>query len=284
MQKLLIIIAVVLVGMQNVWAQTTEKTLATAHTTLPTKQSNTPPQKEDRKEDRKEKTKEDKQAKKEKKQKKTSFVIMPIHNSVAGFSNVFLGNIELSKKVNFTFYSVFWNNPNFGNLNTGSDLFLETGVGLGFKLANNKLYINPTLGFGHGKFLSGGDQTTIGEGFIPSVLVLYNSKRFELDSYFALYQSLRKRSGNSRDLMLNWVVPGYKISKRFSLGAYYEQFAQTRTSDDSPEKNIYQWTGGYVKLSLDSGVWFRFAAGRNLATELGTGEEFYKIQAFIPLH
>lgn len=219
-----------------------------------------------------------------KEQKKTSFVIMPIHNSVAGFSNVFLGSMEINKKVNFTFYSVFWNNPNFGNLNSGSDLFLETGVGLGFKLAQNRLYINPTLGFGHGKFLSGADKTTLAEGIIPSVLVLYNTKRFELDSYLALYKSFRKVGRPTRDLMLNWIIPGYKVSKRFSLGGFYEHFSQVRTSDESPEKSIYQWLGGYVKFTMNNGTWFRFAAGPNLATELGTGEEFYKVQAFIPLH
>ena len=219
-----------------------------------------------------------------KEEKKTSFVIMPIHNSVAGFSNVFLGSMELNKKVNFTFYSILWNNPNFGNISTGSDLFLETGVGLGFKLAQNKLYINPTLGFGHGKFLSQGKETKIAEGFIPSVLVLYNSGRFELDSYFALYKSFRKSEGPSRDLMLNWIIPGYKVSKRFSVGAFYEQFSQVRTSGDAPTGNIYQWMGGYMKFSMNNGTWFRFATGPNLASEFGTGKEFYKVQAFIPLH
>lgn len=221
--------------------------------------------------------------KEEKEKKKTSFVIMPIHNSVAGFSNVFLGTTELKKNLNFTFYSVFWNNPNFGNLNTGSDLFLETGVGLGFKLANDKLYINPTLGFGHGKFLSDGSETTIAEGIIPSVLVLYNSGKFELDSYLALYKSFRRGGGVTRDLVLNWIIPGYKVSDRFSLGAFYEQFVQVRRSDDLAEKSIYQWLGGYVKLSLDNGIWFRFAAGPNLSTDLGTSKEFYKVQAFILL-
>jgi len=221
------------------------------------------------------------ESKETKKSSNTNFILMPIHNSVAGFSNVFLGSIGLSKNVNFTFYSVFWNNPSFGNFNSGSDLFLETGIGLGFKLGN--LYVNPTLGFGHGKFLSGGTETVIGDGFIPSLGVLYNTRHFELDAYIALYKAFRKRGNTSRDLLLNWVAPGYKVNKRVSLGAYYEQFAQVRNSDESPEKSIYQWMGGYVKLSLDNGVWFRFAAGPNLATDLGTGEEFYKIQAFIPL-
>ncbi len=215
--------------------------------------------------------------------KETSFVIMPIHNSVAGFSNVFLGSISLKPKTNLTFYSVFWNNPNFGNLNSGSDLFLETGVGLGFKLFDDKLYVNPTLGFGHGKFMSNGTGTTIGEAIIPSVLVLYNTKRFELDSYLALYKSFRRGGDITRDLVLNWIIPGYKITENISAGAFYEQFVQVRTSDDLHESSIYQWLGGYVKLTLKNHIWFRFAAGGNLDTGLGTANEFYKVQAFIPL-
>ncbi|WP_299892271.1 DUF6733 family protein [uncultured Lacinutrix sp.] len=222
---------------------------------------------------------------KEKQSKKTSFVIMPIHNSVAGFSNVFLGNYELDKKKNLTFYSVFWNNPSFGG-NTGSDLFLETGIGLGFKL--NNWYINPTLGFGHGKFMSNSTETTIGEAIIPNVLVLYNSEHFELDFYLSYYKALREGNGDNgdqtRDLLLNWVAPGYKLNKYFSFGAYYESFTQVRTHDGNGEDHIYQWLGGYVKATTNNGIWFRFAAGPNLGTDLGTSKEFYKIQAFIPIN
>lgn len=218
----------------------------------------------------------------EKKEKKTSFVIMPIHNSVAGYNNVFLGSLELKDNLNLTFYSIFWNNPNFGNLQTGSDLFLETGVGLGFTAAKGKWYINPTLGFGHGKFLSGGTETRLAEGVIPSVFTVYNSGRFELEAYLAYYKNIRDL-GNSRDLLLNWIIPGFKITNHFSAGAFYEQFTQVQTDDNLYEDTIYQFLGAYAKLSLKNGIWFRLAAGPNLATDLGTSKEFYKVQAFIPL-
>lgn len=218
----------------------------------------------------------------EKEEKKTSFAIMPIHNSVAGFNNVFLGSVELKENLNLTFYSIFWNNPTFGNLNSGSDLLLETGVGLGFTVAKGKWYINPTLGFGSGKFLSGATETRLAEGVIPSVLTIFNHKRFELEAYIAYYKNIRDE-GNSRDLLLNWVIPGFKVTKHFSAGAFYEQFTQLRTDDNLNEKAIYQFTGGYVKLTMNNGVWFRLAAGPNLATSLGTSKEFYKVQAFIPI-
>ncbi len=175
---------------------------------------------------------------------------------------------------------MFWNNPNFGNLNSGSYLFLETGVGLGFNVG--KWYINPTLGFGHGKFLSGGTETRIAEGLIPNILILYNSGRFELEVYSAYYKNIRDM-GDSRDLLLNWIIPGVKLTDHFSMGAFYEQFSQIQTDNNLNEKSIYQFMGGYVKFRLNNGVWFRLAAGPNLSIDLGTSKEFYKIQAFIPI-
>ncbi len=222
------------------------------------------------------------QEEKEKKERNTSFALMPIHNSVAGFNNVFLGTIDLKPKLKLTFYSIFWNNPNFGNLNSGSDLFLETGVGLGIVANKGKWYINPTLGFGHGKFLSGGTETRLAEGIIPSIFTVYNSGRFELEAYIAWYKNIRDE-GNSRDLLLNWIIPGYKVNDTFSFGAFYEQFTQVRTDDGLHEDTIYQFMGGYIKVNVKKGIWFRLAAGPNLATDLGTAKEFYKVQAFISL-
>ncbi len=214
-----------------------------------------------------------------KKESKTTFAMMPIHNSGAGFNNVFLGTYELKPRTNLTFYSVFWVNPSFGN--QGKDLFLETGVGLGFASKNGKLYVNPSIGFGHGKLLSNTAGTKIAESFIPSVLAFYNSGKFEFETYHAYYMSMRGE-GNSQDLMLNWVIPGYKVSKHFSFGAFYEHLGQARV-DNGDTKTLYQFLGGYVKATLNNGVWFRFAAGPNVSNDMLNADEFYKIQAFIPL-
>ena len=214
---------------------------------------------------------------------RTSFAIDIKHNSVAGFYPVFLGSTGLNDKLDLTFYSIFWTNPAFGNPETGSDLFLETGVGLGFKLAGDKLFVNPTLGIAHGRFLSGGTENLLAEGLVPNLFTLYNDDRFEVEAYLAYYKALRKGGDITRDFLLNWIVPGIKVSKKFSFGAYYEQFVLTRRSDDLEEQSIYQWLGGYVKLTLNNGIWFRLAAGPNLYTDAGTSREFYKVQAFIPL-
>ncbi len=209
---------------------------------------------------------------------KTSFVIMPIHNSGAGFNNVFLGSHQIKPKTNLTFYSVFWVNPSFGN--QGKDLFLETGAGLGFVLDEGKLYLNPSLGFGHGKLLSGAAETRLAESVIPSIFMVYNNGMFEFEAYTAYYKSLRGE-GNSQDLLLNWVIPGIKVSKKFSFGAFYERLGQSRVDNGTP-KALYEFLGGYVKTTLNNGVWFRFAAGPNISNELNS-KEFYKIQAFIPI-
>lgn len=215
----------------------------------------------------------------EKKKSKTTFAIMPIHNSGAGFNNVFLGSFELKPRTKLTFYSVFWVNPSFGN--QGKDLFLETGVGLGFASKDGKLFVNPSLGFGHGKLLSQTAGTKIAESFIPSLFAIYNSGRFEFETYHAYYMSLRGE-GSSQDLMLNWVIPGFKVSNSFSLGGFYEHLGQTRV-DTGDTKTLYQFLGGYVKATLNNGVWFRFAFGPNISNDKLNADEFYKIQAFIPL-
>ena len=213
---------------------------------------------------------------------KTTFAVDIKHNSVAGFYPVFLGSTALNEKLDLTFYSIFWNNAAFGNVQTGGDLFLETGIGLGFKLADGKWFINPTLGFAHGKFLSGGNSTRLAEGFVPNLFTLYNAGIFEFEGYVAYYKAIRKGGDVTRDFFLNWIVPGIKVNKRFSFGAYYEQFVLTRTSNNLGEQSIYQWLGGYAKLTLNNGIWYRFAAGPNLYTDAGTSGEFYKAQAFIP--
>ncbi len=218
-------------------------------------------------------------AQEEEKKSKTSFAIMPIHNSGAGFNNVFLGSYELKPRTKLTFYSVFWVNPSFGN--QGKDLFLETGVGLGFTSKDGKLFVNPSLGFGHGKLLSQTAGTKIAESLIPSVFALYNSGRFEFETYHAYYMSLRGE-GSSQDLMLNWVIPGFKVSNSFSFGGFYEHLGQTRV-DGGDTKTLYQFLGGYVKATLNNGVWFRFAFGPNISNDNLNADEFYKIQAFIPL-
>lgn len=47
--------------------------------------------------------------------------------------------------------------------------------------------------------------------------------------------------------------------------------------------NILLISPGYVMVSLKNHIWILLAAGPNLATQLGTSDEFFLIQAFIPM-
>ena len=205
-----------------------------------------------------------------------------VQNNVGGFFPVFLGNINVRPNLNLTWYSVFWTNASFGTLEAGGDLWLEGGVGLGIAAAGGKLYLNPSLGFTHGKFLSGGEKTVLGDGVVPSLLAFYNHGRFEFEFYLAYYKALRNRGAVTKDFVLNWIAPGVKVNKHLSLGAFYEQFVLTRITEGDPH-SIYQWLGGYVKIPVGKGHFLRFAGGKNLANTSATGEEFYKISAFIAL-
>lgn len=175
--------------------------------------------------------------------------------------------------------------------NTGGNLFLETGVGLTYKLLDKKLYLNPSLGIAHGKYLAGGNETLIGEGLIPNVFALYNEGKFEFEGYIAYYKSLRTGKGAdgapavTRDFFLNWIVPGVKINANFSVGGYYEQFIATRASQEALTGSLYQWVGGYLKHTWGNKYSIRLAAGINVSADaFGIGKEFYKINAFIPLN
>lgn len=219
-----------------------------------------------------------------KKEKKATFATQILHNSVAGFYPIFFGNFETNKSYDITVYSIFWTNTSFGNLESGSDLLLETGVGLGFKLLDKKLYLNPSLGISHGKFSSNSTGTKIGEGLVPNIYAAYSDAIFDFEGYIAYYKSLREDDDVvTKDFLLNWLAPGFHLGNRVVLGAYYESFGITRQEDASGTVKIYQWLGGSVKLKFDNGINFRFSAGATLKTDAGTADEFYKVAAFIPL-
>ncbi len=214
--------------------------------------------------------------------KKATFATKIIHNSVAGFYPIFFGNFETNKTFDITMYSIFWTNTAFGNQNTGGDLLLEVAAGLGFKLFDNTLYLNPSLGISNGKFLSDSPNTKVGEGIIPSLYVNYGDRIIDFEGYFAYYKSIREDDNiNTKDFVLNWLAPGIKLSNRVVLGAFYETLDITRAEGET-HVQIYQWLGGSLKLKFDKGIAFRISAGKTLNTDVGQSDEFYKVSAFIP--
>lgn len=222
----------------------------------------------------------------EEQKNKTHFAVKVIQNSVAGFSPLFVGSFETNRNFDITFYSMFWTNTAFGNLESGSDQLLETGIGLGFKLADKKLYLNPGIGFAHGKFFSTVEGTLVGEAVIPNTFVAYHNNIFDVEAYIAYYKSLRNREDiSTRDLFLFWAAPGIILNDRVVVGGFFEELAFMGLEDTSgPDENIqvYRFLGGSIKLRMDNGIAFRFSAGANLVTDVGASDEFYKVSAFIP--
>ncbi len=219
---------------------------------------------------------------KEEKKKKATFAAKIVQNTAAGFFPIFFGNFETNKNFDITMYSIFWTNGAFGN-GDGNDLLFEVAAGLGFKLLDNKLYLNPSLGFASGKWLSNGTGTKVGEGIIPSLYVNYNDTTFDIEGFLEYYKSIRGGGDTkTRDFILNWLAPGVKVGNRVVIGAYYETLDITRNEDGPNNLQIYQWLGGSIKLKFDKGIAFRISAGPNLNTDVGVSDEFYRVSAFIP--
>ena len=217
----------------------------------------------------------------EKEPEKGSLAINFLTNSFAGFHPAIFGNFPLKSGRPLTFYAVYWTNPAFGNTDTGTDFWFEHGVGTVFKAFDNNLIINPSLGFSHGKLLSGSEGGVVGDGIIPSVFLLHDSNKFNVQFYLAYYKSLR--SGEvSKDFIFNWVNPSVKLSKFFSVGLYYEQFVNTRDGDTgNSATSINQWFGGSVRFSTGGGHSLMIALGKNFS-DVGA-KEFHKISAFMPI-
>ena len=210
-----------------------------------------------------------------------TFAVQILQNNAAGFYPLILGSFGLNSKISFTYYGVFWTNASFGTLESGGDLWFEYGAGIGFKAAGGKLFVNPSLGFTNGKFLSGGAQNVIGDGIVPSVFALFNHGHFETEFYLSYYKALRSEGPVTRDFVLNWVLPGFKIGKHLALGMHYEQFVNTRVTNGDAA-SVYQWLGGYVRLTAGKGYSLRISAGKNLY-DGPIAPEFYKISVFLPL-
>jgi|GEM_PF-969499 len=226
---------------------------------------------------------------KEEKPKGAHLAMKVVQNSVAGFSPMFFGGFDTNHKFKVTMYSIFWTNTSFGNPAAGSDLLVETGVGLAFPLLNNKLVVNPSIGFGHGKFFSDVPGTRVGEGIIPSVFTAYHDDRFDVEGYLAYYKSFRDTEElNTQDYLLAVFAPGVNVGKRVVLGGFFESLTvrnieAMRDEADAKPVNLYNFLGGSIKLKFDNGVAFRFSGGANLKTDIGASSEFYKTSVFMPL-
>lgn len=203
-----------------------------------------------------------------------------------GFYPVIYGSVGLSPSLDLIYYGVMWTNPSFGLPQTtfSSDLWIENGFGLGFHILDENIYVNPSIGFGHGKFLSGGDQSVAFEGIIPSLSLYISPGNMDTEVYFSLYRHLRDEVTDpvnraTSDFIFYWITPGYWVSKNFSMGVHYE--AVYLKYGDFDYESSYQWLGPYIKIKSKGKYEFRFAAGANLKEGI-YADEFYKITTNIP--
>jgi hypothetical protein len=209
-----------------------------------------------------------------------TFSIAVSHDNVFGFYPAAFGSFNLHENLDFTYYGIFWTNPSFSSAATGTDIWLETGVGLGFPSKNLKWYFNPFFGITHGKLLSGGTKGVIGDGLVPGFTSFYNSEKAEIEIFGSYYKAVRSKGPVTTDYFLYWVLPGLKIHPRITVGVHYEGFILTRATGLDSETQ-YHVLGGYIKFNAGGRFTFRFSAGKNFKE--GTySSEFYKLGLFIP--
>jgi hypothetical protein len=212
----------------------------------------------------------------------STFAISISQENAFGFYPAIFGSFGLDESSDLTYYSIFWTNPSFGLPQTtfGSDLWLETGFGYGFDALNGTAYLNPSLGFTHGKFLSGGEQSVAFEGIVPSVIAYFYPGSFDGEVYIGYYRHMRKESENTYDFLFYWMYPGFWLSNKVSVGVHYEGLFLK--AGQGKLEGAYQWLGPYIKLYIDQKYTFRFSAGTNLKSGI-YADEFYKVSAYIPL-
>ena len=191
------------------------------------------------------------------------------------------GSFPINEKLSASFYSIFWNNATFGSPESGSDLWTEIGIGLSFNALNDQMIINPSIGFTHGKLLSGGPQGVPFEGIVPNVVGLIFSGNFECELFATYYKSIRNEGPETSDFLLYWTYPGFIISDYISVGAHYEGFALTRSTSGISEM-LYHWLGAYIKFNISESHTLRFSAGTNMK-EGAYSDGFYKMTMYANL-
>lgn len=205
-----------------------------------------------------------------------------------GFYPVIYGTQGLSPSLDLTYYGALWTNPSFGFPQTtfSSDLWLENSFGIGFNALNGNAYINPAIGFTHGKFLSGGDESVAFEGIVPSLSLYFYPGRMDTEVYLSLYRHLRDEvtdpvNRSTAGMIFYWITPGIWISDAVSIGVHHEGL-YLKFGEGSFDSS-YQWIGPYIKLRTAGRYDFRFMAGPNLKEGV-YAKEFYKLTTNIPLY
>lgn len=211
-----------------------------------------------------------------------TFALAINQDNAFGFYPSVFGSFGINEQVSFTYYGLFWTNPAYGNLISGTDGWLEAGVGLSFPVADDRLILNPAIGTTHGTLLSNANEAKLLEGLVPSMIVLFLDGRLEVEVFFAYYKALKNEGPDAGDYLLYWILPGVVLSPNISIGMHFESYVLSRVSSGETG-SLYQVFGGYLKFLVADKYAFRFSAGVNTVDEPPYSRQFYKLNLFIPL-
>jgi hypothetical protein len=203
-----------------------------------------------------------------------------------GFYPSVSGSTKLDDHLDFTFYGTFWTTPALGAGGNGGNLWTEFGIGANFKVLDDKLEINPSIGTTHGSLQSAGVRGIAFEGIVPNLIANLNTEKFEGQLYAGYYLSLRQKSTVQNNFLHYWLHAGYKISNVISAGFHFENLDGTviPASGDSQTNRIYTWYGPYIQFKGKAGHSLRLSAGGAAFGPSSKSEngEFYKMALIIP--
>lgn len=220
---------------------------------------------------------------KEKEKAPSTFALAINQDNAFGFYPAIYGSFGLNKNTSLTFYSIFWTNPQYGTVEAGTDLWTEMGIGLGLSLWKDQILLQPSIGFTHGRLLSGQPEGVAGDGIVPSLTGFYFGKKLEMEAFFSYYRSMQRSELNYSNYILYWAYPGVIINENISLGLHYESFDLTGSGFDAATGPLYTWFGAYVKFTVHGKYSLRFSTGSNRVDESAYAKDYYKISAYIPL-
>lgn len=216
----------------------------------------------------------------EEKATSTFDIALDLDNAYGFYPGVY-GSFGLNKRLSLTFYALMWTNPTYGvpTPSQGTDLWLETGIGIGFSVFSENLYVNPSVGITHGKVLSGGENSLVGEGITPNLVLTSIHDKIDGELYVGYYDALRKGGDIQYKLIQYWLYTGMFVHENIALGLHYEIYS-LGDSETSLQKQ-YEWLGGYVKFLIGEKYSFRFATGKNFLENDQFSPEYYKLSLYL---
>ncbi|HET9747443.1 MAG TPA: DUF6733 family protein [Chitinophagaceae bacterium] len=212
---------------------------------------------------------------------RSTFTIQLNQDNTFNFFPAVYGSIPV-KKIDLTFYAVYWTTPSFANPD-GTGSLIETGVGLGF--TKESLYINPTLGFAHGTFTNARDsndqaEPLLADAVVPGLISFLKNEKWEIEVFCAVYQNLRKAVSPQSNYLFFWLLPGIRFKSVFATGLHYEQFRDIKNGIGT-----YTRYGLYGKVTFKKKYELRLSGGLNYTPGINDKKirgEFYKLTVNIP--